>query len=103
MFSVQRKPGAGKSERGESGRELIEGGDVTTQFIAKVTNLWPSRADMRRMIGPIIRGTAIGSLLGILPGGGALLSSFVAYNVEKKTSRNSDEFGKGYGERAMDD
>ncbi|AXV17891.1 hypothetical protein CYG48_19060 (plasmid) [Neorhizobium sp. SOG26] len=64
-------------------------------LIAKITSLWPSRDDLRRMIGPSVRGTAIGSMLGVLPGGGALLSSFVAYNVEKKTSRNAAEFGHG--------
>ena len=73
----------------------LESRDGTPQVIAKVTNLWPSRSDLKRMIAPIIRGTAIGSFLGVLPGGGALLSSFVAYNVEKKSSPNSAEFGKG--------
>ena len=61
----------------------------------QVTNLWPTRDDVRRCIGPVLRGTAIGSGLGILPGGGALLASFAAYTVEKKVSRNRDEFGKG--------
>ncbi|WP_334150346.1 tripartite tricarboxylate transporter permease [Hyphomicrobium sp.] len=73
----------------------LEGGEATRQVIAKVTNPWPSRDDLRRIVAPIIRGTAVGSLLGVLPGGGALLSSFVAYNVEKSSSRNSAEFGKG--------
>jgi TctA family transporter len=73
----------------------LEGSDGTPQVIAKVTNLWPSRDDLKRMVAPILRGTIIGSFLGVLPGGGALLSSFVAYNVEKKTSRNAHEFGKG--------
>lgn len=73
----------------------LESRDGTATMIAKVTNLWPTRDDLRRIVAPILRGTAIGSLLGVLPGGGALLSSFVAYNVEKKTSRNSAEFGKG--------
>lgn len=73
----------------------LEGGEVNRSIIAQVKNLWPSKDDLKRMIGPAVRGTAIGSMLGVLPGGGALLSSFVAYNVEKKTSKNSDEFGKG--------
>jgi TctA family transporter len=47
------------------------------------------------MTGPALRGTFIGSFLGVLPGGGALLSSFVAYNFEKKISANSAQFGKG--------
>ncbi len=73
----------------------LEGGDASRKVIASVTNLWPSKSDLKRIIAPAIRGTAIGSLLGVLPGGGALLSSFVAYNVEKKASPNSAEFGKG--------
>ncbi len=64
-------------------------------LLNKVTGLWPTREDFRRMIAPAIRGTIIGSFLGILPGGGALLSSFLAYNVEKKVSKNSSQFGKG--------
>ncbi|MBC7138218.1 MAG: tripartite tricarboxylate transporter permease [Defluviimonas sp.] len=73
----------------------LESGDAGAKTIAKVTNLFPTRDDLRRIVKPVLRGTGIGSLLGVLPGGGALLSSFVAYNVEKKTSRNSAEFGKG--------
>jgi putative tricarboxylic transport membrane protein len=73
----------------------LEGGDIKRSVIAEVKNLWPSRDDLKRMIGPAIRGTAVGSILGILPGGGAMLSSFVGYTVEKKISKNSHEFGKG--------
>ncbi|SFN83214.1 TctA family transporter [Bradyrhizobium sp. Rc3b] len=64
-------------------------------FVSKVTNLMPNREDWRRIVGPILRGTALGSALGILPGGGAMLSSFAAYSVEKKISRRPSEFGKG--------
>ena len=64
-------------------------------FLNKVTNLWPSKTDFKRMIAPILRGTALGSILGILPGGGAALASFGAYSLEKKTSKYSSEFGKG--------
>lgn len=63
--------------------------------IKKVTGLFPTREDLRRMIAPTLRGTALGSLLGILPGGGAALASFGAYALEKKVSRNRHEFGKG--------
>lgn len=62
---------------------------------ARITSLMPTRADFRAMSAPILRGTAIGSILGILPGGGALLSSFAAYSVEKKLSRDPSAFGKG--------
>jgi len=63
--------------------------------IAKVTRLWPSAADLRRMFVPALRGTLLGSALGILPGGGALLSSFLAYNLEKNVARDPSRFGKG--------
>jgi TctA family transporter len=64
-------------------------------FLDKVTNLWPSKADFKRMMPSILRGTAIGSILGVLPGGGAPLAAFSAYSLEKKTSKHSEEFGKG--------
>lgn len=79
---------------GEILRNLETSGGTPT-VIAKVTNLWPTRDDLKRIVAPAVRGTALGSMLGVLPGGGALLSSFVAYNVEKKVSRNRNEFGKG--------
>jgi putative tricarboxylic transport membrane protein len=64
-------------------------------FLNKVTNLWPTKTDFKRMIAPILRGTTLGSILGILPGGGAALASFGAYSLEKKTSKYSSEFGHG--------
>jgi TctA family transporter len=62
---------------------------------AKINNLMPSREDFRRMAMPILRGTFLGSILGILPGGGALLAAFATYSLEKKISRNQAEFGHG--------
>ena len=64
-------------------------------MIKKVTNLWPTREDWKQMTAPILRGTAIGSALGILPGGGAILASFASYTVEKRISNSPGEFGKG--------
>ena len=61
----------------------------------KVGSLWPTREEARRSVPAILRGTAVGSLLGILPGGGAVLSSFAAYTLEKKISKNPEQFGKG--------
>jgi TctA family transporter len=58
-------------------------------------NLWPSRDDVRASIGPVLRGTLLGSVLGVLPGGGAALSSFAAYAMEKKLSRTPERFGRG--------
>ncbi|MCO4316267.1 tripartite tricarboxylate transporter permease [Phyllobacterium sp. 21LDTY02-6] len=63
--------------------------------IKKITNLWPTREDWKGMVAPILRGTAIGSALGILPGGGAILASFASYTVEKRMSDRPSEFGKG--------
>ncbi len=64
-------------------------------FLDKVTSLWPSKEDFKRMMPSILRGTGIGSILGVLPGGGAPLAAFAAYSLEKKTSKHSEEFGKG--------
>jgi putative tricarboxylic transport membrane protein len=64
-------------------------------FTNKVTSMFPSKDDFKRMAAPILRGTVLGSVLGILPGGGASLASFGAYSLEKKVSKNSTEFGKG--------
>jgi len=64
-------------------------------MVKKVTNLWPSADDFRRMAAPVVRGTALGSILGVLPGGGAILASFASYSVEKKMSKTPEEFGHG--------
>jgi putative tricarboxylic transport membrane protein len=64
-------------------------------MVTKITGLLPSKEDFRAMVGPVLRGTALGSALGILPGGGAILSSFAAYTVEKKISKHPERFGKG--------
>ena len=64
-------------------------------FLNKMTTMIPTKQDVKRMIPSILRGTVIGSILGILPGGGAALAAFGAYSVEKKSSKYSHEFGKG--------
>ncbi|TAK85574.1 MAG: tripartite tricarboxylate transporter permease [Betaproteobacteria bacterium] len=64
-------------------------------FTKKVTHLFPSKQDLKDSWAAILRGTALGSMLGILPGGGALLSSFGSYTLEKKLSRHPERFGKG--------
>lgn len=61
----------------------------------RITGLFPTREDMRAAMPAILRGTAIGSLLGVLPGGGAVLSAFSAYTLEKKISRKPERFGNG--------
>ncbi len=61
----------------------------------KLSNLWPSWAEIRQCIPAMLRGTVLGSVLGVLPGGGAALSSFAAYALEKKWSRHPERFGRG--------
>jgi TctA family transporter len=63
--------------------------------IKHVTGLMPTLEDLKRIAAPVLRGTALGSALGILPGGGAMLASFAAYSLEKKISKNPEQFGKG--------
>ncbi|MCC2612884.1 tripartite tricarboxylate transporter permease [Neorhizobium petrolearium] len=63
--------------------------------VTHVTSLFPTREDWRRMSMPILRGTGIGVLLGVLPGAGVLLASFSAYALEKKISHRPEEFGRG--------
>src|SRR2546423_857193 len=64
-------------------------------FTSKVKNLWPTKDDFKNSWAAVLRGTALGSMLGILPGGGALLASFGAYSLEKKVSKHPEKFGKG--------
>ena len=66
-------------------------------FTAKVSGLFPTKEDFKRMVPAILRGTALGAALGILPGGGALLAAFAAYTIEKKTKLHPGEvpFGQG--------
>jgi putative tricarboxylic transport membrane protein len=64
-------------------------------FTKDVKGLWPTRQDFKDSWPAVLRGTALGSILGVLPGGGALLASFAAYSVEKKVAGKSGNFGKG--------
>jgi len=64
-------------------------------LVRRVSGLLPSREDFGRIVGPVLRGTALGSILGVLPGGGAVLSSFAAYTLEKRVSRRPETFGQG--------
>ncbi len=71
--------------------------DEREVFTAKVQGLFPTGEDFKRMIPAVLRGTTLGSLLGVLPGGGALLAAFAAYTIEKKTKLQAGEvpFGQG--------
>ena len=66
-----------------------------TLLTRNVTGLMPTRQELKRISAPILRGTILGSVLGILPGGGAMLASFASYAFEKRISRHPEEFGNG--------
>jgi putative tricarboxylic transport membrane protein len=70
----------------ETGRDVM---------VKSVKNLWLGREEFRRIAAPVVRGTALGSVLGILPGGGHILASFASYSAEKRLSKNPQEFGHG--------
>ena len=61
----------------------------------KISHLWPSLKDWAQAKWAILRGTIIGFFIGVLPGGGAVIASFVSYAIEKKTSKHPENFGKG--------
>ena len=62
---------------------------------AKISGLMPTRQDLVDSSGAIARGTVLGSILGILPGGGAIVASFAAYTFEKRIAKNPERFGHG--------
>lgn len=64
-------------------------------FTENVTGLWLKWHEFKEALPAILRGTGIGSVLGILPGGGALLSAFASYTIEKKIAKDPSRFGKG--------
>ena len=64
-------------------------------FETKIKGLLPTVKDWRDSAGPIARGSLLGFFLGILPGGGAVISSFISYAVEKRVSKHPERFGKG--------
>jgi TctA family transporter len=74
---------------------LAQPGERRSIVAERITRLWPTRDDFRRIGPAILRGTALGSVLGVLPGGGATLSAFAAYALEKKSSRDPSRFGHG--------
>jgi putative tricarboxylic transport membrane protein len=73
----------------------IEGEATRSVAIKTVKNLWLTRKDVRSIVAPVFRGTALGSALGVLPGAGHVLASFAAYSIEKRISRQPENFGHG--------
>ncbi|WKU20849.1 tripartite tricarboxylate transporter permease [Advenella alkanexedens] len=62
----------------------------------KIGSLYPNKQEFKEAAPAVVRGTVLGSALGILPGGGAVLSSFASYTLEKKLSSSPERFGKGH-------
>src|SRR3546814_16634684 len=69
--------------------------DQRVDITGKVGTLYPHKQEFKEAWPASVRGTALGSALGILPGGGATLSSFASYTLEKTLSKNPERFGKG--------
>ncbi|HSO59718.1 MAG TPA: tripartite tricarboxylate transporter permease [Desulfobacterales bacterium] len=69
--------------------------DKRTIFTSKVGRLFPSKSDLIRSAGPILRGTLLGAFFGVLPGTGPSIASFSSYMVEKKVSKDPSRFGHG--------
>jgi TctA family transporter len=65
------------------------------KMLSKISGFWMTKKELKASAPAIVRGTLTGSLLGILPGGGAILASFISYMLEKKISRDPESFGKG--------
>ena len=78
--------------------EIVKNLETTVQgeiFTSKIKNLMPTLADLKSSFWPIVRGTAVGSFFGALPGTGPAISAFSAYMVEKKMAKDPSRFGKG--------
>ena len=80
---------------GEIIDNLRKGDEKRTAVKVPFRNLWPRWSDIRAMAPAVVRGTMLGGLLGLLPGGGAMMSSFAAYALEKKVAKDGSRFGKG--------
>src|SRR5471032_94495 len=77
-------------------RNLDAGAEMDRDLVQqKITGLMPTRKDMIDSAPAIVRGTILGSILGILPGGGAVIASFAAYTFEKKIAKDPSRFGRG--------
>lgn len=73
----------------------LEDKENATIVQRKLTNIWPTLRDLSESKWAILRGSVIGFFVGILPGGGAVLSSMVSYQVEKRISKTPEKFGHG--------
>jgi putative tricarboxylic transport membrane protein len=73
----------------------LEHKDVRAEVQSNIGRVWPSLDDIKFCIPAVLRGTSLGAILGVLPGGGALLAAFAAYTLEKKVARRPRRFGEG--------
>jgi TctA family transporter len=73
----------------------LENRNFASMSAKPVSGLLPSRTDLRQSLPAMVRGTVIGAIFGILPGGGPTIAAFSAYTLEKKSSREPEKFGKG--------
>ena len=73
----------------------LENEATRSVVVTKIKGLMPTKEDLKRIWAPILRGTALGSMLGILPGSGSILGSFASYSLEKKIAKDPSRFGKG--------
>ena len=80
---------------GEVIANLIRPGERRDLLSGKISGLWLTMQEFRQAWPATVRGTLIGSILGVLPGGGATLSSFAGYVLEKKVAKDPSRFGKG--------
>ena len=77
-------------------RNLDAGAEMDRDLVQqKITGLMPTKKDLKDSFPAIVRGTILGSILGILPGGGAVIASFAAYTLEKKIAKDPSRFGRG--------
>jgi putative tricarboxylic transport membrane protein len=79
----------------------LESPEIRDVFKTSLKNLFPTREDWRQSWVSMIRGTVIGFFIGVLPGGGGVISAFIAYAVEKRVSKHPERFGKGAIEGVM--
>jgi TctA family transporter len=70
-------------------------GEEGRTYVSNYSGLWPKPRELRAILSPAMRGTLLGAALGILPGGGPVLSAFSAYSLEKKVAKDPSRFGRG--------